>query len=83
MKNILKTERTQTIIASMNVSNETNKPIYNNSNKPNKAKNQLLNISTQTKHVSKRPQKYHIQNTGYFFYGIYLVKMEWTINLGP
>lgn len=32
MKNILKNERTQTIIACMNVSNETNKPIYNNSN---------------------------------------------------
>lgn len=83
MKNILKNERTQTIIASMNVSNETNKTTYNNSSTPNKAKNQLLTISTQTKHDSKRPQKYHVQNTGYFFYGICLVKMEWTSNLGP
>lgn len=83
MKNILKNERTQTIIASMNVSNKTNKPTYNNSSKPNKAKNQLLTISTQTKHDLKRPQKYHVQNTGYFFYGIYLVKMEWNSNLGP
>lgn len=61
---------------------QTNLYIITQTNQ-NKAKNQLLSISTQTKHDSKRPQKYHIQNTGYFFYGIYLVKMEWTINLGP
>ena len=50
----------------MNASNEKKKkkPIYNNSNKPKKAKNQLITISTQTKHDLKRPQKYHVQNTG-------------------
>lgn len=63
-------KRTQAIIASMNVSNETTKPHIITQAHQIKQKNQLLTISTQTKHDSKRPQKYHVQNTDYFFHGI-------------